>query len=487
MQSAQSTSASQPGSNANKSADYVFFERTTTSFSDAAIPRAKTAQLKLEHYYKVAVDAAIERNTRRVELERRLMSDALTPEDRKQRQLQQLGKKESTFLRLRRTKLGLNDFRTVKVIGKGAFGEVRLVQKTDTGKIYAMKTLKKEEMLKKDQLAHVRAERDVLAESDSAWVVQLFYSFQDSQTLYLIMEFLPGGDLMTMLIKYDTFSEDVTRFYIAECVLAIEAVHKLGFIHRDIKPDNILIDKDGHIKLSDFGLSTGFHKQHDSSYYQRLLDSSTGVQSPTAAIQQKARNSVMVNAIHLTMTSKDQIETWKANRRKLAYSTVGTPDYIAPEIFLQKGYGNECDWWSLGTIMFECLVGYPPFCSESTNETYQKIVQWQYHLAFPDDVHLSREAEDLIRRLITSPDRRLNVEQMKHHPFFFGVDWNTIRHIDAPFVPNLRSVTDTSYFPTDELDQVPEDPAANDTSGANKDLAFLGYTFKRFQISSAAF
>jgi len=195
----------------------------------------------------------------------------------------------------------------------------------------------------------------------------------------------------------------------------------------------------------------------------------------------------MVNAIHLTMTSKDQIETWKANRRKLAYSTVGTPDYIAPEIFLQKGYGNECDWWSLGTIMFECLVGYPPFCSESTHETYQKIIQWQYHLAFPDDVHLSREAEDLIRRLITSPDRRLNVEQMKKHPFFFGVDWNTIRHIDAPFVPNLRSVTDTSYFPTDELDQVPEDPAANDTSGANKDLAFLGYTFKRFQISSSAF
>jgi protein-serine/threonine kinase len=194
-----------------------------------------------------------------------MMSD-----ERKQRQLVQHGKKESTFLRLRRTKLGLDDFRTVKVIGKGAFGEVklctpfiikswysttgtqvRLVQKTDTGKIYAMKTLKKDEMLKKDQaitflistemslfanrpcqLAHVRAERDVLAESNSAWVVQLFYSFQDPAYLYLIMEFLPGGDLMTMLIKYDTFSEDVTRFYMAECVMAIEAVHSLGFIHR---------------------------------------------------------------------------------------------------------------------------------------------------------------------------------------------------------------------------------------------------------------
>ncbi|KDQ64527.1 hypothetical protein JAAARDRAFT_117772 [Jaapia argillacea MUCL 33604] len=466
-----------------KPADYVYFDRTTSGFSEDAVQRAKGAQLKLEHYYKVAVEAAIERNTRRVELERKLAADAMMPDERKQRQLIQLGKKESTFLRLRRTRLGLDDFRTVKVIGKGAFGEVRLVQKTDTGKIYAMKTLKKEEMLKKDQLAHVRAERDVLAESNSPWVVQLYYSFQDPMYLYLIMEFLPGGDLMTMLIKYDTFSEDVTRFYIAECVLAIEAVHKLGFIHRDIKPDNILIDKDGHIKLSDFGLSTGFHKQHDSSYYQRLLDSATGVQSPTAA----ARNSVMVNAIHLTMTSKDQIATWKANRRKLAYSTVGTPDYIAPEIFRQQGYGNECDWWSLGAIMFECLVGYPPFCSESTHETYQKIMNWQYHLVFPDDVHLSRESEDLIRRLITSAERRLPVDQIKLHPFFFGVDWNTIRHIDAPFVPHLRSITDTSYFPTDELDQVPEEPAGADSTGSNKDLAFLGYTFKRFTLNSTAF
>ncbi|ETW83930.1 hypothetical protein HETIRDRAFT_155248 [Heterobasidion irregulare TC 32-1] len=471
---------------AEKPADYVYFDRTTAGFSDDAVPRAKAAQLKLEHFYKVAVDAAIERNNRRVELERRLQADSLMPDERKQRQLLQHGKKESTFLRLRRTKLGLDDFRTVKVIGKGAFGEVRLVQKTDTGKIYAMKTLKKEEMLKKDQLAHVRAERDVLAESNSAWVVQLYYSFQDPAYLYLIMEFLPGGDLMTMLIKYDTFSEDVTRFYMAECVLAIEAVHSLGFIHRDIKPDNILIDKDGHIKLSDFGLSTGFHKNHDSNYYQKLLDQANGATSPTSQAQ-AARNSVMVNAINLTMTSKDQIATWKANRRKLAYSTVGTPDYIAPEIFLQQGYGNECDYWSLGAIMFECLVGYPPFCSETTHETYQKIINWEYHLVIPDDVHVSEEAEDLVRRLITSADRRLSVEHIKKHPFFYGVDWEAIRLIDAPFVPRLRSITDTSYFPTDELEQAPEEPAGPDNSGANKDLAFLGYTFKRFTISSPAF
>ncbi|KAJ6539372.1 kinase-like domain-containing protein [Mycena capillaripes] len=464
--------------------DYVYFDRSTADFSDEILPRAKGAQMKLEHYYKVAVDSAIERNQRRVELERRLQGDTLMSEERKQRQLQQLGKKESTYLRLRRTKLGLDDFRTVKVIGKGAFGEVRLVQKTDTGKIYAMKTLKKEEMLKKDQLAHVRAERDVLAESASDWIVQLYYSFQDPSFLYLIMEFLPGGDLMTMLIKYDTFSEDVTRFYMAECVLAIDAVHQLGFIHRDIKPDNILIDKDGHVKLSDFGLSTGFHKQHDSNYYQRLLESTNNTQKGTGA--QASRNSVMVNSINLTMTN-EQIQTWKANRRKLAYSTVGTPDYIAPEIFQQKGYGKECDWWSLGAIAFECLVGYPPFCSESTHDTYQKIMQWQYHLAFPDDVHLSRQAEDLVRRLITSADRRMNIQEIKKHPFFYGVDWNTLRSIDAPFVPHLRSITDTSYFPVNELDQVPEEAPADAAGTAAKDLAFLGYTFKRFSTSSHAF
>jgi len=470
------------GQAGQKSTDYVYFDRSLNGFTEGAVPRAKSAQLKLEHYYKVAVDSAIERNTRRVELERRLQSETMMSEERKNRQLHQLGKKESTFLRLRRTKLGLDDFRTVKVIGKGAFGEVRLVQKVDTGKIYAMKLLKKDDMLKKDQLAHVRAERDVLAESDSPWVVQLFYSFQDTSHLYLIMEFLPGGDLMTMLIKYDTFSEDVTRFYLAECVLAIDAVHNLGFIHRDIKPDNILIDKDGHIKLSDFGLSTGFHKQHDSNYYQRLLENGA---SSNGALQ-SARNSVMVNSINLTMTNKDQIATWKANRRKLAYSTVGTPDYIAPEIFLQKGYGKECDWWSLGTIMFECLVGYPPFCSENTHETYQKIMQWQRYLAFPDDIHLSREAEDLIRRLITSEDKRLNVEQIKKHHFFYGVDWDIIRRIDAPFVPQLRSITDTSYFPTDELEQVPENTAI-DSGAASRDLAFLGYTFKRFSATSPGF
>ena len=256
-----------------------------------------------------------------------------------------------------------------------------------------MKSLRKSEMIKRDQLAHVKAERDVLAESTKTpWVVQLYYSFQDPAHLYLIMEFLPGGDLMTMLIKYDTFSEDVTRFYMAECACAIAAIQQLGYVHRDIKPDNcnsinlVLIDRTGHVKLSDFGLSTGFHKTHDSAYYQQFRQNATTIDAGT------------VKNIDLTFSRKDKIATWKKNRRTLAYSTVGTPDYIAPEVFDKTGYSKECDWWSMGAIMYECLVGYPPFCSDHPQETYQKIVHWRQYLYVPDDVHLSREAEDLLQR-----------------------------------------------------------------------------------------
>jgi protein-serine/threonine kinase len=193
---------------------------------------------------------------------------------------------------------------------------VRLVQKIDNGKIYAMKTMRKSEMLKNDQLAHIKAERDLLVESQSPWVVELYYSFQDAKYLYLIMEFLGGGDMMSLLIKLDIFPEYMAKFYVAECVLAIESIHALGFIHRDIKPDNILIDAKGHIKLTDFGLSTGFHKTHDSAYYERLFESCTGVNK---AVKMSGASSSLLaaNTIDLTLNQKDKIATWKKNRRAL--------------------------------------------------------------------------------------------------------------------------------------------------------------------------
>merc|ERR1719226_377326 len=286
--------------------------------------------------------------------------------------------KETEFLRLKRSRLGVDDFEAIKVIGKGAFGEVRLVQKIDTGHIHAMKVLRKKDMVEKDQLAHVRAERDILVEADHQWVVKMFYSFQDPLNLYLIMEFLPGGDMMTLLMKKDTLSEDCTQFYVAETALAIDYIHKLGagFIHRDIKPDNLLLDSNGHVKLSDFGLCTGLKKSHRTEFYRDLSQ---------------------VKPLDLTnpMDSKRKAESWKKNRRQLAYSTVGTPDYIAPEVFLQTGYTASCDWWSLGVIMFEMLIGYPPFCSENPQETYKKIMAWKETLAFPPEVPHVRDVDRL--------------------------------------------------------------------------------------------
>ncbi|GMF04602.1 unnamed protein product [[Candida] boidinii] len=209
-----------------------------------------------------------------------------------------------------------------------------------------------------------------------------------------------------------------------------------------------------------------------------------------------SRNSVMVDPINLTMSNRQQMQTWRKSRRLMAYSTVGTPDYIAPEIFLNQGYGQECDWWSLGAIMFECLVGWPPFCSETPKETYRKIINWQETLQFPEDVHLSPESEDLILRLLTNAEGRLGrhggANEIKSHPFFRGVDWNQIREVEAPFIPRLRSITDTRFFPTDELENVPDSPALaraakereklkSTGEETKEDLPFIGYTYSRFE------
>ncbi|KAL1964700.1 hypothetical protein VTN77DRAFT_6726 [Rasamsonia byssochlamydoides] len=457
-------------------------------YSDNCHKRGKAAKELINVFFQENIERARERNMRSADLDKLLRSNSM-PDAKKRQEAESLAKKESNFLRFLRTKETPANFQTIKVIGKGAFGEVKLVQRKSDGKIYALKSLIKSEMFKKDQLAHVRAERDILADSkDNPWLVKLHASFQDSAYLYLLMEFLPGGDLMTMLIKYEIFSEDITRFYMAEIVMAIEAVHKLGFLHRDIKPDNILLDRGGHIKLTDFGLSTGGKKTHDNAYYQNLLKNSTG--------KDKNRNSGFFSeSINLTVSNRGQINTWRKSRRAMAYSTVGTPDYIAPEIFNGQGYTYLCDWWSVGAIMFECLVGWPPFCAEDTTDTYRKIVNWRECLYFPEELVLSRESESLIRSFLCDAEHRIGNEggqhggatQIKNHPFFRGVVWDQLRKIRAPFEPKLTSNVDVSYFPVDEIPQ--EDTSAAhraqarampEEQEAEMSLPFIGYTYKAF-------
>ena len=312
--------------------------------------------------------------SRAKDLDNDCRSPALT-EAQKKAKIESTTRAEISYLRYLRHREKPENFSTIKIIGKGAFGEVRLVTRKTDGKIYALKSLIKTEMFKKDQLAHVRAERDILAESDSPWVVKLHNTFQDSAYLYMLMEFLPGGDLMTMLIKYEIFSLPVTRFYMAEIISAIEEVHRHGYIHRDIKPDNILLDKNR---------AAANNKK-----------------------TQQNRNSITLEHFFLNFRYHKQINTWRQSRRTLAYSTVGTPDYIAPEIFTGHGYSFSCDWWSVGAIMFECLNGWPPFCAEDAHDTYKKIVDWRNHLYFPPDNPLLQDAtgrqqwpaaEDCIRR-----------------------------------------------------------------------------------------
>lgn len=287
------------------------------ALSQHAVDKATKAKVTLENYYSNLIAQHGERKQRLAKLEASLKDEGLTESQRQEKRLQH-AQKETEFLRLKRSRLGVEDFDPLKVIGRGAFGEVRLVQKKDTGHVYAMKVLRKADMLEKEQVAHVRAERDVLVEASDQWVVKMFYSFQDNVNLYLIMEFLAGGDMMTLLMKKDTLSEECTQFYICETALAIDSIHRLGFIHRDIKPDNLLLDSRGHIKLSDFGLCTGLKKSHRTEFYRDLSN---------------AKPSDFIGTCASPMDSKRRAESWKRNRRALAYSTVGTPGEFVLETF----------------------------------------------------------------------------------------------------------------------------------------------------------
>lgn len=233
---------------------------------------------------------------------------------------QEILHKEAEQLRQSRKRISIFDFESIGIIGRGAFGEVRVVRNKTTGEVLALKKMNKSEMVRKNQVQHVRAERNVLAKANNPWIVELIYSFQDEKYLYLAMEYLPGGDLMNILIKRDILPQDEARFYIAEMVLAVDSCHKLNYIHRDLKPDNILIDEQGHVKLSDFGLCKLSEIQTDNPYPN------------LRKLEEDAKSKLYIER-----------KTDYRRNRALAYSTVGTPDYIAPEVFGKNGYTESID------------------------------------------------------------------------------------------------------------------------------------------------
>ncbi|KAF8401032.1 hypothetical protein HHK36_014335 [Tetracentron sinense] len=429
--------------------------------------KVAAAKQFIENHYRAQMKNIQERKERRWVLERKLASSHVSEEEQINL-IKDLERKETEFMRLKRHKICVDDFELLTIIGRGAFGEVRLCREKKSGNIFAMKKLKKSEMLSRGQVEHVRAERNLLAEVASHCIVKLYYSFQDDEYLYLIMEYLPGGDVMTLLIREDTLTESVTRFYIAQSVLAIESIHKHNYIHRDIKPDNLLLDKNGHMKLSDFGLC-------------KPLDCTTltAINENEAMDDENMRESMDVDGYFpdtdrgsRLKSPRELLQHWQMNRRKLAFSTVGTPDYIAPEVLLKKGYGMECDWWSLGAIMYEMLVGYPPFYSDDPISTCRKIVHWRNHLKFPEEARLTPEAKDLICRLLCNVEHRLGTggaDQIKAHPWFKDVVWDKLYELEAAFKPEVNGELDTQNFlKFDEMLLTP------------KDLSFVGYTYKNF-------
>ncbi|KFP07842.1 Citron Rho-interacting kinase, partial [Calypte anna] len=335
---------------------------------------------------------------------------------------------------LRELQPSVKDFEVKSVVGCGHFADVKVVREKVTGDVYAMKVMNKETLLAQEHVTFFEEERSILSQSSSPWIPQLQYAFQDKKNLYLVMEYQPGGDLLSLLNRYeDQLDESAVQFYLAELVLAIHSVHQMGYVHRDIKPENVLIDRTGHIKLVDFG-----------------------------------------SAAKMTV-----------NKTVNAKLPVGTPDYMAPEMLTglngdgRASYGPECDWWSLGVIAYEMIYGRSPFTEGTSAKTFNNIMNFQRFLKFPEDVKVSSEFLDLIQSLLCGQKERLGYEGLCCHPFFSKIDWNNIRNSPPPFVPTLKSDDDTSNFDEPEKNSrvLSSTRQLNPAGFSGEDLPFVGFSF----------
>jgi serine/threonine protein kinase len=294
------------------------------------------------------------------------------------------------------------DFEFIKRISNGAYARVYLARKTRTGDIYAIKVIPKAGVRQKNEVRRVLAEKDILLNVTSPFMIKFFYSIIGEHNLYLVMEYLPGGDLYSVLENVGSLPEEQAKIYAAQIVSALEFLRSSRVIHRDLKPDNILVDSTGRLKLTDFGLS-----------FFGMVDRSIGAPGPT-----------------------------------FDDAFVGTPDYTSPEIVLSQSHTFTADYWALGALLFEFLVGQPPFHGDTPTETFQHIIRGIYPESYLKD--FTPELRDIIRRLLCQdPDARLgskSIEEIKSNPWFSGIDWTRVNELDPPFIPQLAGDFDTSYF-----------------------------------------
>lgn len=326
-------------------------------------------------------------------------------------------------------RVGTEDFDLLKVIGKGNFGKVMQVKKKDTGRIYAMKVLKKGSIIAADAVKHTLSETNVLRRIKHPFIVSLKYAFQTEDKLYMIMDYLNGGELFFHLSNVDRFSEERARFYAAEIVLALGYLHAKNVIYRDLKPENLLLDMDGHVCLTDFGL-------------------------------------VKENLGYGDVT----------------HTFCGSPEYLAPEILLGKGYGRAVDWWALGTFIYEMLEGLPPFYDEDVGEMNRKILRQPLYF---DAAHFTPEAMSLLEGLLQrDPEKRLgsgptDYLEITSHPFFKDINWEDLynRKYEPSFKPHLVNPTDVRYFDPEFTSQVPRHSVTNEKLSKSSQRAFDGFSY----------
>uniref|UniRef100_A0A452RFW2 non-specific serine/threonine protein kinase n=1 Tax=Ursus americanus TaxID=9643 RepID=A0A452RFW2_URSAM len=306
-----------------------------------------------------------------------------------------------------------SDFETIKLISNGAYGAVYLVRHRDTRQRFAIKKINKQNLILRNQIQQVFVERDILTFAENPFVVSMFCSFETRRHLCMVMEYVEGGDCATLLKNMGPLPVDMARMYFAETVLALEYLHNYGIVHRDLKPDNLLITSLGHIKLTDFGLSKIGLMSMATNLYEGHIEKDT--------------------------------------REFVDKQVCGTPEYIAPEVIFRQGYGKPVDWWAMGVVLYEFLVGCVPFFGDTPEELFGQVVSDE--IMWPEgDEALPADAQDLITRLLRqSPLDRLGTggtHEVKQHPFFWTLDWAGLLRHKAEFVPQLEAEDDTSYFDT---------------------------------------